>query len=271
MKKLTILLFTLVVSIFITGCQKDTQGDQYNRIIDRGYIIVGLDDTFVPMGFRNAENEIIGFDVDLAKLIFEEMGLDVRFQPIDWSMKETELNNGRIDVIWNGYSITEERKEKVTFSDPYLENRQVIIVPQTSTIQSKEDLANKNVGVQASSSSYDALVSDQTLVSTINNGKPSEYPTNDFAFQDLMNGRIDALIIDEVFGEYYIKSNGLSQLKVIDQDLGTEQYGVGFRQDDLQLIKVFNETFNALKENGEAGKISARWFNDDLILYSSED
>ena len=98
--------------------------DAYDQIVERGYIIMGLDDTFAPMGFRDEKNEIVGFDVDLAKEVFARLDLEVKFQPIDWTMKETELNSGNIDLIWNGYTITEERKQKVSFTKPYLKNRQ---------------------------------------------------------------------------------------------------------------------------------------------------
>ena len=84
--------------------------------------VVGLDETFAPMSFRDSNGEIVGFDVDLAKEIGIIEGITFEFQPIDWVMKETELNAGNIDLIWNGYTITEERKEKVSFSDAYLEN-----------------------------------------------------------------------------------------------------------------------------------------------------
>lgn len=266
MKKLILGLLLLIGLVALTSCNQGVKGDQYEKILKRGYIIVGLDDTFIPMGFRNNDNEIVGFDVDLAKAVFAEMNLEVKFQPIDWSMKETELYKGAIDVIWNGYTITEKRQEIVAFSTPYLENRQVMIVAKDSTISSKTDLSNKKVGVQSSSSGYDALIANKDVMNIINNKQPIEYPTYDFAFQDLINGRIDVLVIDEVFGEYYLKANNLTQFTILNDDFGTETYGVGFRKADVKLLETFNEAFETIKSNGTATEISLRWFNEDKIL-----
>ncbi len=99
---------------------------------DKEVLIIGIDDQFPPMGFRDENNEIVGFDIDYARAAAEYMGVEVEFQPIDWKTKETELTSGRIDLIWNGYTITEERKEKVNFTEPYLENAQVIAVLEDS-------------------------------------------------------------------------------------------------------------------------------------------
>jgi len=266
MKKIITTILLLIVVTTLTSCSHSVKGDQYDKIIKRGYIIVGLDDTFVPMGFRNTNNEIVGFDVELAQAVFKEMGLEVKFQPIDWTMKETELYKGAIDVIWNGYTITEERKDKVAFSTPYLENRQVMIVAKNSDIKNKADLVNKKVGVQSSSSGYDALVSDKDVMNIIYGKNPIEYSTYDFAFQDLINGRIDVLIIDEVFGEYYLKSNNLTQFIILEDDFGTESYGVGFRKDDVKLLEQFHLAFETIKTNGTSTEISVRWFNEDKIL-----
>ena len=108
------------------------------------------------MGFRDENNEIVGFDIDLAKATGEEMGKEVVFQPIDWSSKESELSSGRIDLIWNGYTITEERAKKVLLTKPYLANNQVIVTLKDSDIEKLDDLKGKEIGIQAQSSAVDA-------------------------------------------------------------------------------------------------------------------
>ena len=122
MKRLvTIILTAVAVFTLLMGCSKSAGKDQDNTIV------IGIDDKFAPMGFRDENNEIVGFDIDYAKAAAEKMGLKVKFQPIDWKTKEAELNSGRIDFIWNGYTITDERKEKVLFTKPYLKNAQVVV------------------------------------------------------------------------------------------------------------------------------------------------
>jgi len=138
-KSLFILIAVLAISAnSLVGCSSKTMSNK-----DSKSIIMGLDDTFAPMGFRDENGDLAGFDIDLAKEVFSRNGYEVKFQPIDWTMKETELNSGNIDVIWNGYSITEERREKVAFTDAYLENRQIIVTLADSSINSKSDLEGK--------------------------------------------------------------------------------------------------------------------------------
>lgn len=99
-----------------------TDDGSWDYIKNNGKLIVGLDATFAPMGFRDESGEIVGFDIDLANAVAKELGVAVEFQPIDWDAKELELNGKKIDCIWNGMSATPERMEKMTLSDPYLNN-----------------------------------------------------------------------------------------------------------------------------------------------------
>lgn len=107
------------------GCSNKTSADNW-ATINEEKIVIGLDDTFVPMGFRDKDGKLTGFDIDLAKAVFEQYGITVDFQPIDWSMKEFELNNGTIDLIWNGYSKTPARERKCNLQN-LMENDQVLI------------------------------------------------------------------------------------------------------------------------------------------------
>ena len=135
----------LALSIAYVGCSRESS----ESTLDKDTLIVGMDDAFAPMGFKDESGEITGFDVDLAKELGKRLNKEIVFQPIDWTMKESELNSGNIDLIWNGYTITDERKNKVDFSVPYLKNKQVIVTLSDSNINSKSDLANKKVGAQS--------------------------------------------------------------------------------------------------------------------------
>ena len=94
------LLIIVLASVGAAGCQG--QENSWQAIKSRGTLVIGVDDSFVPMDFRQKNGKLVGFDVDLAKAVCKEIGLKPDFQTIDWSMKETELRNGTIDVIWNG-------------------------------------------------------------------------------------------------------------------------------------------------------------------------
>ena len=177
-------------------------------IMAKGKIIMGLDVGFKPMGYYDDNGNIIGFDIDLAKEVASRMGVELELQPIDWSAKELELNNGKIDLIWNGMSVTPDRVENMNISKPYLANRMIIIVADGSGIAAKADLAGKIVGVQAGSSALDAINGDADGATAATFSKISEFPDNPTAFLDLKAGRIDALVVDEVVGLNLIETEG---------------------------------------------------------------
>lgn len=261
-----ILLVVLVLSIInLTGCSKEraSNKDSYESLKEKGSIVMGLDDTFAPMGFRDDKGELVGFDVDLAEEVFNRIGLEVEFQPIDWSMKETELNSGNIDVIWNGYSITEERKEKVNFTQAYLKNKQIIITLADSSINNKEDLKGKKVAVQNGSSTLEAINKEPEIVATFEDGEPVLFDTNNEAIMDLEAKRVDAVVSDEVLARYYIKQKNPEEYKVLEDNFGEEEYGIGIRKEDKRLIEEINNTLNEMKKDGSYQKVYEKWFGEN--------
>lgn len=232
--------------------------------LDKDTLVLGFDDTFAPMGFKDENGEVVGFDIDLAKAITEKMGKAIEFQTIDWSMKESELNAGNIDFIWNGYTITDERKEQVAFGTPYLKNRQIIVTLADSAINSKADLAGKVVGAQTGSSAVDAIAADADVQATFKDGKPVTYESNNDVLMDLEAGRIDAAVADEIIVRYYISKKGEDKYKVLEDDFGDEEYGVGMRKDDTALVEAFNKAYADLKAEGKLAEISTKWFGEDI-------
>ncbi len=249
-----------VMALSIAGCNNKSQD-----AMDKETLIIGFDDTFVPMGFKDNNGEIVGFDIDLANEVSKRIGKQVTFQPIDWSMKESELNSEKIDLIWNGYSITKERKEKVNFTNPYLENRQVIITLVNSKINSKVDLKGMNVGAQNQSSAVDAINKEEELLKTFKDGKVYTFETNNEALMDLEAKRIDAVVADEILARYYINKKGEGKFKILNDDFGDESYGVGIRKGDEELLEKLNEAFEDIKKDGTAKKVSEKWFGKDII------
>jgi polar amino acid transport system substrate-binding protein len=264
--KILLALFILT-SVVLSGCSSkiSSSSDAYSKIKDKGYVVIGLDDTFAPMGFKNEAGEIVGFDVDLAKEAFKRVGLEVKLQPIDWSMKETELNSGNIDLIWNGYTITEERKEKVAFIKPYLENRQLIIALSNSNIKTKTDLKDKKVAAQNGSSSVDAVNKEPEVLSSFNGGELIVFDTNNEAFMDLESGRIDAIVADEILARYYMSQRGNDKYTVLEEDFGKEEYGVGLRKEDTQLLDNLEKALDEMKKDGAAAEISKKWFGSNIV------
>ncbi|MCD8215717.1 MAG: amino acid ABC transporter substrate-binding protein [Clostridiales bacterium] len=226
-------------------------------------IVVGLDDTFAPMGFRDENNELVGFDIDLANAVGEVIGCEIEFQPIDWDTKETELETGKIDLIWNGFSYSEERAESMTLSSPYLDNAQIIIVPADSDIQAKADLAGKTVGLQDGSTAADAVEADD-MYSEI--GEIFTYDTNDLAFTDLSIGRVDAVVADEILAMYYIETSG-ADFRVLEDDFGSEVYVVAAKLGNAALMDQVEAALTEIGENGTAAEISEEWFGENIYIH----
>lgn len=225
-------------------------------------IVVGLDDNFPPMGFHDPkDNSIIGFDVDLAKEAGKRLGVPVEFKPIDWSSKEAELNGKRVDVLWNGLTITEERKKNIDFTPAYLENRQIVIVKADATIKAKADLAGKIVGTQEGSSAVEAIAKDPAG-KTVKEIK--KYPDNVFALKDLEIGRINALVVDEIVGRYYTAKEP-GKFVILTEHFGTEEYGVGVRKGEAALLEALTKTLDAMKKDGAAAEISKKWFGQNIV------
>jgi len=255
----------LVAAMVATGCGKKEEpvaAAPAPAPVVATAIVIGLDDNFPPMGFRDEKNELVGFDIDLAKEAGKRLGMEVSFKPIDWSAKESELNGNRIDVLWNGLTITEERKANILFTKPYLENRQIVVVTDKSAITNKAQLAGKVVGVQDGSSAVDAVQKDEATAKSIKELK--KFADNVTALMDLSAGRLDALVVDEIVGRYYTgKKPG--EYRVLEENFGTEDYGVGTRKGDTELAAKLDKALDDMKADGTAAKISTQWFGSDIV------
>lgn len=241
---------------FLGGCQ--SQKPQKHPAV-----VIGLDDTFLPMGFRNEKNKLTGFDVDLAKAVFKKLGRKVSFQTIDWSMKETELQNGAIDLIWNGYSKTPDRAKQVAFSKPYLENQQVLVVRKDSGIQNISEMKDKMLGLQEGSSGYDVFESEPNLLKhLVKNHEGILYSSFNEGFLDLKVKRIDGLLMDSVYATYYLHKMKASQLfNIIQTPYEKENFAIGARKNEKTLLKQINTTIEELKKEGTFQKIEEKWFH----------
>ena len=230
---------------------------------DKSKIVVGLDDNFPPMGFKNEKNEIVGFDVDLAKEAAKRLGREVEFKAIDWSSKEAELKSGRVQILWNGLDITEKRKENMLFSNPYMDNRQIIFVKKGSTAVSDEkSLAGKTIGVQSASTAEEYTDTTNFYKNEVKEVK--KYPDYVAAFMDLENGRLDAVIGDEIVGRYYMSKHP-DELEALPIVVGpVSEFGIAFAKDNTALQSEVQKVIDEMKADGTIAKISTAWFGKDL-------
>ena len=263
MKKIFVFAVTVLMVLTLSACNDEGVVSSLEDVEDRGYFIVGLDDTFAPMGFRDDDGELVGFDVDLAKEVSTRLGIEVEFQPIDWNSKVLELNSGAIDMIWNGLTITESRLEEMAFSQAYVANSQMVLVKNGSSIDTLSDLTGLSVGVQTSSAAEEAVQGNDIYDEL---GEVLAYDTYNQALLELKNGVIDAVVIDEIMGRYIISQEGSDVYEVASENFGEEEYGIGFRLDSTDLRDAINAVLQDMISDGTASQISIVWFGEDIFL-----
>ena len=258
-----------VAVMSLAGCTQlvsNPKVDNWDKYQQQKSITVGFDNTFVPMGFEEKNGDYAGFDIELAQYVSKKLGIQVHFQPIDWDMKETELQNGTIDAIWNGYSATDERREKVAFTIPYMQNTQILVVKKTSGIHSVEDMTGKVLGAQnGSSGMLDFEEHPEVLKNRVKGGDADQYQSVNEAIIDLKNDRIDALLIDRVYADYYLTTEGIAdEYDTIPSGFESESFAVGVRPADKKLLEALNQAFKELYQEGIFQQISQKWFGEDV-------
>ena len=259
-----IILPLLLMLFTLTGCNF---GDV--SIMNRGKITIGFDESFAPMGFRNEAGEIVGFDIDLAKEAAKRMNVEVEFKPIDWAKKMEEITSGNIDMIWNGCDITDERKEYMIFSKPYMDSRQVLLVKKGNDqgIYSEYDLKDKIVGMQAGTSSE--IYINKDIKNSFAEFKICNSLQEGFAALD--NDEYDVFIADEIAGRYEITQHP-NHFEVIEANISPiTEFGIGFAKDKTELRNKVQVIFDEMVRDGTAKKISEKWFHADLIKLKKYD
>lgn len=264
------LLILTTLSGILSGCgvtigERASSVDNWKRIENRGYVIIGLDDTFVPMGFCEKNGRLVGYDVDLARAVFHLYGLKVSFQPINWSMNIMELNNGTIDAIWNGFSKTTEREKVVAFSNTYLKDEQTLVSLRKNHITSLRKMTGRTLGAQTGSSgANDISAYPKLLKDRIKDQSPVLYDSITNAFIDLNANRIQGIIIDSTYARYYVQhQKNPEEYRIINSCFPKEEFGVGLRKNDRLLKSKINSGLKVLAKNGKLKKINHKWFGND--------
>ena len=264
MKRCLTLALALMMILSLSAAARAEEDKSLQDILDKGKLILGLDASFPPMGFVDADTgEIVGFDIDLAKEVCARLGVELVCQPIDWAAKEMELNAHHIDCIWNGMTITPERLENMAISLPYLRNDQVLVTRAEDGYKALPDLAGKKLGIQAGSSANDALDAAADFKASL--GEVVPFEENLTALMDLNQGGLDTVLVDVIVANYYMKINDYP-FAVLEESLAPEEYGIGFRKGDQALCAKVNEILLAMRQDGTLEMISQDWFGTDITI-----
>ena len=235
----------------------DAPGDEAGTgAVDTGTLIVGFDASYPPYGYRDDNGEYTGFDLELAQEVAARNDWDVQLEPIDWDAKDTLLDSGAINCIWNGFTM-EGREDDYTFSEPYMLNEQVVVVRADSGITSLEDLAGKTVITQVDSAALDVLEGDQAdLAATFASLEQiGEYNT---AFMQLESGAVDAVACDLSIAAYQLAANPDAYLQ-LDEALSSEHYAVGFKQGDTETADAVTEALRELNADGTVQELCDKY------------
>lgn len=276
-KTLLLLLAILMLACAMTACgstsddPSDTDAPgisdvdtSWEYIQGNGKLIIGLDDTFAPMGFRNESGELVGFDIDLANAVGEVLGIQIEFQPISWNAKEMMLSSKRIDCVWNGMSATAERQEQMALTSQYLNNIiRIASLDASINVKSAAELASLKIGIQSDSAALEMVMANADYDSFKAN--ITEYPTYDEAILDMQAGRVDVIIVDQVLADY--KNTKMSTpMTFSDFEFGDDFYAIGCRKGDLALAAKISEAIGTLIDNGKAAEISEKWFGTNIVI-----
>ena len=271
-KTLAMLLCGAMTMALLVGCGKTaddasattSDADAAATTTERTTFVVGFDAEYPPYGYMDDNGEYTGFDLELAQAVCDMEGWELTKTPIDWDSKDMELNSGSIDCIWNGFTLN-GREDAYTWSDPYCDNSQVIVVAKDSGINTLEDLAGKTVGVQAASAALDVLSDEEqqkALADTF--GTLQQFSDYNSAFSELLAGSLDAIAIDIGVANYQIESRGDGYV-ILPETLNSEQYGVGFKLGNEELRDIVNADLKKLAEDGTVAELAEKYGISDLI------
>lgn len=266
-KRIIATAFAAAMLSLACGCGEAAQAPQtatgednsLQNVLDSGKFVLGLDATFKPMGYTDDNDEIVGFDIDVAQEVCNRMGVELVKQPINWDTKEEDLNAGRIDCIWNGMSVNPSRAEQMNLSDPYMKNAMVFAVPADSEAKTMADLNGKIIGVQNGSTAQEILEGSE-IAGTIT---VQAMATNIEALQQMELGIVDAVFLDSVVANYEITSMGKDYV-VLPDGLEEEEYAIGFRKNDQKLRDEVQKILSEMKADGTLAEISTKWFGSDI-------
>lgn len=263
MKKFIMIMSLVMALALFAGCTPagntptgDTAKGDYDVIKDAGQMIIGITE-YEPMNYYDADGKLIGFDTEYAEAVCEILGVEAEFRVINWKTKETELAAGNIDCIWNGLTVTEERKEDMDFTTPYLTNKQCVVISKANAdkFTDAESLAGAILTAESGSAGETAILADANLSKATFTGAESQKS----ALVALAAGNADAAVVDITLAAASVGEGSYADLMMLeDIELVDEQYAIGFRVGSDLTAKV-NEATKTLIENGTLASLAEKY------------
>lgn len=274
MKKITALIMALVMCLGIF-CSCGNKALTYAEIVEKGEIVIGIT-YFEPMNYFDENNKLVGFETEFAEAVCKKLGITPKFQEINWNSKETELNAGNIDCIWNGMTIDDDRKANMGISNPYMENKQVLVVKAENLekYSTAEGLKGAKLCAEKGSAGETTIIgneADKIAADKVFANAEINYTAVDTmakAIMEVKAGTCDGCVVDFVTSIGMIgEGTDFADLVVVDAyEFGLEYYGIAFRKSDSEIVAKFNEAIKALMEDGTIDAIAKKYKLDSQLV-----
>lgn len=275
-KLLAVVLATLMCLTVFVGCQKqenvlDNNNDDVNNVESdltaikaTGKLVVGIT-YFAPMNYIDDDGNLVGFETEFAKAVANKLGLEAEFVEIDWGTKEIELASKNIDCIWNGMTINPERAETMSISNPYMQNKQVLVAKAENADKytTAEGLKDATIVAEAESAG-EGVANENALFAESNYIAVKDMAT---ALMEVASGTADACIVDFVTSIGMIgEGTDYENLVVVEtEEFSPEQYGIAFRKGS-DATDAVNAAIAELIVDGTLPTIAANYKLGDLLI-----
>ena len=272
-KRLLLICLAIAMVLPLIACNSssssNTDSSSGSQTAEKKTFTVGFDANFPPYGYRDDNGEYVGFDLDLAQEVCNRRGWTLVKQPIDWDSKDMELSAKTIDCIWNGFTMSEDRLDKYTWTEPYVDNSQVFVVAKDSGIKTFDDLAGKTVAVQTASSALEALDSDDCKELKASFKSLEQIPEYNTAFMNLEAKSVDAIAMDIGVAKYQIESRG-DKFEMLSEPIITEKYGIAFLKGNETLRDEVQNTLYVMLKDGKLDEIAKKWELSDSVIFGND-
>lgn len=260
MRRILALVMAVLAALALAGCSaRKESGDLLSQIRERGSITVAMEGTWAPWTYHDENDQLVGYDVEIAQLIAEKLGVKVNFVEGEWDGLLAGLDDGRYDIMVNGVGITPEREEKYNFSTPYAYNRTAVIVRgDYDEIQSMSDLAGKKTANTISSTYATQAESFGATVTAVDDLNQT--------IELLLAGRIDATLNAEVVFYDYLNVHPEANIKIATMSDDVERVAIPVRKGDdtASLLKAVNDALSELDASGKLTELSEKYFGTDI-------
>lgn len=264
-KRILSVLMGAVMCLGLCGCNSNgsaSDNTDWNYIKNKGEAIIGIT-YYEPMNYLDENGELTGFETEFTKAVCEKLGVTPKFQVIEWTKKEIELKSKTIDLIWNGLTVKEDRKENMAFSTTYLKNRQVVLIRKDDADKYTDiaSMAGASIAYEGGSAGQDAAEADATLKEC----KQVSFSAQKDAVLDVKSGASDAAIVDLTLARASVASEDFGDMMIVEGiKLMDEEYAVGVRLEDTETLAKINQAIDELAKDGTLLDLAKKYGVDDI-------